>query len=91
MPPHSEQIVSRICGALFRGSLASVRRPPAGPTLDLMAYRTTSGPTSCAPTASRATAYHARLHPRMDDQAVVTTTVSLTCNLALIYETIALF
>ncbi|QBA13738.1 hypothetical protein DZA55_03475 [Xanthomonas oryzae pv. oryzae] len=21
MPPHSEQIVSRICGALFRGSL----------------------------------------------------------------------
>ncbi|QBG96608.1 hypothetical protein EYC55_15895 [Xanthomonas oryzae] len=22
MPPHSEQIVSRICGALFRGSLA---------------------------------------------------------------------
>ncbi|RBJ10991.1 hypothetical protein BRO01_06360 [Xanthomonas oryzae pv. oryzae] len=23
MPPHSEQIVSRICGALFRGSLAA--------------------------------------------------------------------
>ncbi|RBA95096.1 hypothetical protein, partial [Xanthomonas oryzae] len=22
MPPHSEQIVSRICGALFRGSLS---------------------------------------------------------------------
>ncbi|AVU00576.1 hypothetical protein EBA01_20170 [Xanthomonas oryzae pv. oryzae] len=25
MPPHSEQIVSRICGALFRGSLAHRR------------------------------------------------------------------
>ncbi|RBD10570.1 hypothetical protein BRM22_19840 [Xanthomonas oryzae pv. oryzae] len=25
MPPHSEQIVSRICGALFRGSLTIVR------------------------------------------------------------------
>ncbi|OLK23213.1 hypothetical protein IXO621_07390, partial [Xanthomonas oryzae pv. oryzae] len=24
MPPHSEQIVSRICGALFRGSLTAV-------------------------------------------------------------------
>ncbi|AUI90842.1 hypothetical protein EBA01_12525 [Xanthomonas oryzae pv. oryzae] len=24
MPPHSEQIVSRICGALFRGSLAAL-------------------------------------------------------------------
>ncbi|RBC38452.1 hypothetical protein BRN40_21175 [Xanthomonas oryzae pv. oryzae] len=23
MPPHSEQIVSRICGALFRGSLGT--------------------------------------------------------------------
>ncbi|QEJ69101.1 hypothetical protein BXO1_013640 [Xanthomonas oryzae pv. oryzae] len=27
MPPHSEQIVSRICGALFRGSLECPRRP----------------------------------------------------------------
>ncbi|AXM20432.1 hypothetical protein BRN18_04725 [Xanthomonas oryzae pv. oryzae] len=26
MPPHSEQIVSRICGALFRGSLNSCPR-----------------------------------------------------------------
>ncbi|RBH81924.1 hypothetical protein BRM22_25155 [Xanthomonas oryzae pv. oryzae] len=26
MPPHSEQIVSRICGALFRGSLAVDRQ-----------------------------------------------------------------
>ncbi|AVU03710.1 hypothetical protein EBA05_16720 [Xanthomonas oryzae pv. oryzae] len=25
MPPHSEQIVSRICGALFRGSLDKPR------------------------------------------------------------------
>ncbi|AVU00431.1 hypothetical protein EBA01_19140 [Xanthomonas oryzae pv. oryzae] len=25
MPPHSEQIVSRICGALFRGSLMQTR------------------------------------------------------------------
>ncbi|RBJ71761.1 hypothetical protein BRN33_18825, partial [Xanthomonas oryzae pv. oryzae] len=25
MPPHSEQIVSRICGALFRGSLVVAR------------------------------------------------------------------
>ncbi|AVU01445.1 hypothetical protein EBA05_01360 [Xanthomonas oryzae pv. oryzae] len=24
MPPHSEQIVSRICGALFRGSLKTL-------------------------------------------------------------------
>ncbi|RBC19869.1 hypothetical protein BRO07_15740 [Xanthomonas oryzae pv. oryzae] len=24
MPPHSEQIVSRICGALFRGSLKAI-------------------------------------------------------------------
>ncbi|RBA86700.1 hypothetical protein BRN79_18550, partial [Xanthomonas oryzae pv. oryzae] len=28
MPPHSEQIVSRICGALFRGSLSHCQSPP---------------------------------------------------------------
>ncbi|AAW76317.1 IS1404 transposase [Xanthomonas oryzae pv. oryzae KACC 10331] len=27
MPPHSEQIVSRICGALFRGSLGAEAKP----------------------------------------------------------------
>ncbi|AVT98597.1 hypothetical protein EBA01_06815 [Xanthomonas oryzae pv. oryzae] len=26
MPPHSEQIVSRICGALFRGSLTRLKQ-----------------------------------------------------------------
>ncbi|QIE16763.1 hypothetical protein IXO1088_017805 [Xanthomonas oryzae pv. oryzae] len=28
MPPHSEQIVSRICGVLFRGSLTESRLLP---------------------------------------------------------------
>ncbi|RBA73675.1 hypothetical protein BRO03_11005 [Xanthomonas oryzae pv. oryzae] len=30
MPPHSEQIVSRICGALFRGSLKDFARDLSG-------------------------------------------------------------
>ncbi|RBA78579.1 hypothetical protein BRO03_17450 [Xanthomonas oryzae pv. oryzae] len=30
MPPHSEQIVSRICGALFRGSLDHKYRQKTG-------------------------------------------------------------
>ncbi|QBH05524.1 hypothetical protein EYC57_22290 [Xanthomonas oryzae] len=36
MPPHSEQIVSRICGALFRGSLVP------GPVMATCVRRTRS-------------------------------------------------
>ncbi|PUE98260.1 hypothetical protein C7T79_02215 [Xanthomonas oryzae pv. oryzicola] len=40
MPPHSEQIVSRICGALFRGSLATAYGPSVRRRATSAVYRT---------------------------------------------------
>ncbi|AUI91323.1 hypothetical protein EBA01_15830 [Xanthomonas oryzae pv. oryzae] len=61
MPPHSEQIVSRICGALFRGSLATAAIGMAAMrSAGCAAYRQLS-PHACAkavgnaPTACRRT------------------------------------
>ncbi|RBL07334.1 hypothetical protein BRN33_21600 [Xanthomonas oryzae pv. oryzae] len=73
MPPHSEQIVSRICGALFRGSLVGIKSSKASGTAALVggAACEAAGTVVGSKIAGNGPAAHYMVKIRFDDKSMV--------------------